>query len=70
MTTQDSYTGADPKSNNSYLYHSLVHYVIKANHDAVYAAHAGVKRTCDLIALSFWWPGMRKSVQEYVQKSE
>ena len=47
---------------------SLVHDVIKANHDPVYAALTGVKRTCDLIALSIWWPGMRKSVQEYVQK--
>ena len=54
----------------SYLYYSLVHYVMKVNHDAVYAAHAGFKRTCDLIALSFWWPGMRKSVQEYVQNSD
>ena len=50
--------------------HNLVRDVMKANHDPVYAAHAGAKRTCDLIALSFWWPGMRKSVQEYVQKRD
>ena len=49
---------------------SLVRDVIKVNHYPVYAAHAVVKRTCDLIALSFWKPGMRKSVQEYVQKCD
>ena len=40
----------------------LVHEVIKENHSPVYVAHPGVKRTQDLIALHFWWPGMRKDI--------
>jgi len=42
--------------------------VIRENHDAAYAAHPGVKRTCELLALNFWWPGMRKSVEDYVKE--
>ena len=30
---------------------SLVHHIIKENPDPVFAAHPGVKRTCDLISL-------------------
>ena len=41
--------------------------MIRENHDAAYAAHPGVKRTCELLALNFWWPGMRKSVEDYVR---
>jgi transposase InsO family protein len=45
----------------------LVGEVIKLHHDPVYASHPGVKRTHDLIALNFWWPGMRVVVKEYVR---
>ena len=47
---------------------SLVEDIIKANHDPVYVAHPGTKRTVDLISLSYWWPGMRKSVEDYIRK--
>ena len=46
---------------------SLIKDVIKQNHDPVYICHPGVKSTCDLIALSFWWPGMRKSIEDDVK---
>jgi len=42
--------------------------VIRENYDPTYAAHPGVKRTCELLALNFWWPGMRKSVDDYVKE--
>ena len=49
---------------------ALVRRVIRENHDPVYAAHPGVKRTCELLALNFWWPGMRKSVEDYVSECD
>jgi len=45
-----------------------VHEVIRENHGPAYAAHPGVKWTCDLIALHFSWPGMRRSVEDYIRK--
>ena len=30
----------------------------------------GVKRTCELLALNFWWRGMRKSVEDYVKECD
>jgi len=45
---------------------TLVHEVIKANHEPMYVAHPGAKRTHDLIALHYWWPGMRKAIENYV----
>jgi hypothetical protein len=48
----------------------LVKTVIQENHDPAYAAHPGLKRACELHALNFWWPGMRKSVEEYVKECD
>jgi hypothetical protein len=45
---------------------SLISEVIKLNHDPVYIAHPGVKRTHDLVALNFWWPGMRGAIKKYI----
>jgi hypothetical protein len=45
----------------------LIRRVTRENHDPAYAAHPGVRRTCELLALNFWWPGMRKTVEEYVR---
>ena len=46
---------------------TLIHDVIRQNHDPPYAAHAGVKRTHSLISLRYWWPGMRKDIENYVK---
>ena len=43
-----------------------VNEVIRENHSRVYVAHPGVRRTRNLIALKFWWPGMRRSIAEYI----
>jgi len=49
---------------------ALIKRVIRENHDPAYAAHPGVKHTCELLALNFWWPGMRKSVEDYVKECD
>jgi hypothetical protein len=49
---------------------SLVQDVIRANHDPPYIAHPGIKRTHDVIALNYWWPGMRRSIDEFVGKCD
>jgi hypothetical protein len=49
---------------------TLIQGVLKQNHDQKHAAHPGVKRTHDLICLSFWWPGMWRSIEEYVRKCD
>ena len=47
---------------------ALVNEVIRENHSPVSAAHPGVRRTRDLIAQKFWWPGMRRSIEEYIKE--
>jgi transposase InsO family protein len=49
---------------------SMVQRVLNQNHDQKYVAHPGVKRTHDLISLCYWWPGMRKTIAEYVRKCD
>jgi len=49
---------------------TLVHEVIMLNHDPVYVAHLGTKRTHDLIALQYGWRGMRKAIEDYVRKCD
>jgi len=47
-----------------------MHDVMRLNHDPVYVAHPGIKRTYSLIALRFWWPGMRKSIEGFVNSCD
>jgi hypothetical protein len=49
---------------------ALIHDVIKENHDPPYVAHPGIKKTYSLISLKFWWPGMRKSIQDYIRSCD
>ena len=48
----------------------LISGVIKENHDPVYISHPGAKITYDLISLRYWWPGMRKSIADYVKNCD
>jgi hypothetical protein len=43
---------------------------MRANHDPSYIAHPGIKRTHNMIALNYWWPGMRRTIEDYVQKCD
>ena len=47
---------------------SLIQDVIRANHDPSY--DPGIKRTHSVIALNYWWPGMRRTIEDYVQKCD
>ena len=49
---------------------TLIQTVIKENHDPVYVAHPGTKRTYDLISLNYWWPRMRRSIEEYIRRCD
>jgi hypothetical protein len=49
---------------------SLVRGVIYNNHDPIYAAHPGRKRTFETIKLRNWWPGMRQDIDKYVQECD
>ena len=43
---------------------------MKENHASVYIAHPGTKRTHDLIALHYWWPDMRRAIENYVRSCD
>jgi len=49
---------------------TLVQEVIKENHDPKYVAHSGIKRTHGLISLNYWWPNMRKTIEDYIRKCD
>jgi hypothetical protein len=49
---------------------TLMQDVMILNHDPVYAAHPGIKRTYSLIVLRYWWPGMMKSVEDFVKSCD
>jgi len=49
---------------------SLIQDVIRANHTPMYVAHLGIRRTFELISLNYWWPVMRKSIEDYVRKCD
>jgi hypothetical protein len=44
----------------------LVNAVIKEKQEPIYAAHPGVKHTYELIALSFLWPAMRRTIEDFI----
>jgi len=44
--------------------------LMRLNHDPVYAAHPGIKGTYSLIALRYWWPGIWKSVEDFVKSCD
>jgi hypothetical protein len=41
--------------------------ILEMVHDDPLSGHFGVKKTLELLARSWWWPGMKQSVQEYVE---
>jgi len=49
---------------------SLIYDIIQENHNPIYLAHPGIKRTHDLILLKYWWPGMRQSIVDYIRKCD
>jgi hypothetical protein len=49
---------------------SLILEVIAENHNPIFVAHPGSKRTLELISLKYWWPKMRQSIEEYVRRCD
>jgi hypothetical protein len=45
---------------------SLVRDVIAMNHDPIFAAHPGRKRTLEILCMRYYWPGMRSDVGNVV----
>jgi transposase InsO family protein len=41
--------------------------ILQMVHDDPLSGHFGVKKTLELLARSWWWPGMKRSVQEYIE---
>ena len=42
--------------------------VLEACHDAVTAGHMGIRRTLSSVRLRFFWPGLRHSVEKWIQQ--
>ena len=47
---------------------SLTRNIVRAMHDNPFARHMGIARTEDRIRQRFFWPGIRRSVQEYIKQ--
>ena len=47
---------------------SLTRNIVQAMHDNPFAGHMGIARTEDRIRQRFFWPGIRRSVQEYIKQ--
>ena len=48
----------------------LVTDVIALNHDPIFAAHPGKKRTLEILCIRYFWPGMRQDVENYVRECD
>jgi hypothetical protein len=48
----------------------LVKDVIALNHDPIFAAHPGRKRTLEILCIRYYWSGMRQDVENYVRECD
>ena len=46
---------------------SLIQDVIAENHNPIFLAQPGSKRTLEVISLRYWWLKMRQSMEKYVR---
>jgi hypothetical protein len=44
---------------------SIKEKILHLCHSSPYAGHVGRNKTYDLVARSYWWPGVRKYVESY-----
>jgi hypothetical protein len=49
---------------------TMVKDVIALNHDSIYAAHPGRKRTLEILCICYYWPKMRQNVENYVRECD
>jgi len=52
------------------VFQFLINYVIQINHGPDYIARPEMKRTFDLVSLSYWLPGMRECVADYIRRCD
>ena len=44
--------------------------VLYSRHDNLLAGHFGVKKTTELVKRNYWWPGLGKTVEDYVKSCD
>jgi len=49
---------------------SLIKDVIAENHEPIFVAHPGSKRTFELISFKYWWPKMRQNEEESIRRCD
>jgi hypothetical protein len=42
--------------------------MIAVNHEPIFAAHPGRERTLERLCLSYYWPGVKKDVQQFIKE--
>jgi transposase InsO family protein len=48
----------------------LVKYLIALNHNPIFEAHPGRKRTLEILFIRYYWPGIRQDVENYVRECD
>jgi hypothetical protein len=61
------YEGSDLGHARLFVPEKLIRPILELHHDKVFAGHQGVKRTCDLVKLRYFWPNMDRNIEAYVQ---
>jgi len=47
---------------------TLIQHIIRENHYPKYVAHPGIKQMYSLYSLNYWWPKMRKTIEQYIRR--
>jgi transposase InsO family protein len=64
------YEVSDLRHARLFVPEKLIRPVLELHHDKVFAGHQGVKRTCDLVKLRYFWPNMDRDIEAYVQQCD
>ncbi len=47
--------------------HALRGEIIAASHDHITAGHPGIEKTKELVLQEYWWPRMKRDIENYVR---
>ncbi len=50
--------------------HALQGEIISGSHDHITAGHPGIEKTKELILREYWWPKMKKDIENYIHACE
>ncbi len=50
--------------------HALRGEIIAISHDHITAGHPGIEKTKELVLREYWWPKMKKDVENYIRACE